>query len=74
MSQSDTSIYEKLPDELLGGFYCEILRNIEKGVLTEAMYHEIDLINTAAAKRGLSPSDLHKSGTLLFKEIKAINC
>lgn len=65
MDQSDSSIYERLPEEILGGFYYEILQNIEKGVLTDAMYHEIDLIKMAAVKRGLSLSELHKKGSSL---------
>jgi len=67
-NQSDSSIYEELPDDLLGGFYYEILNNIKKGILSDAMYYEIDLIKIAADKRGLSIQELHRLGVRLSKE------
>ncbi|MEK4614171.1 hypothetical protein MHI31_30755 [Bacillus sp. FSL K6-0067] len=36
----------------------EIHKNIQTGILSEAMYHEITLIQMAAQKRNLSESDL----------------
>ncbi|BAR82298.1 uncharacterized protein KNN_01451 [Bacillus thuringiensis serovar tolworthi] len=38
----------------------EIKRNIQKGILSEAMYHEIALIREVAEKRNLSEKDLAK--------------
>ncbi|MED2997366.1 MULTISPECIES: hypothetical protein [Bacillus] len=52
------SLYEQLPDNLLAGFFMEINKNIQTGILSEAMYHEITLIQMAAQKRNLSESDL----------------
>ncbi|CDN39366.1 hypothetical protein [Bacillus thuringiensis] len=52
------SLYGQLPDDLLAGFFMEINRNIQTGILSEAMYHEIALIQIAAQKRNLSESDL----------------
>lgn len=54
------SLYEHLPDELLAGFFMEINKNIEKGILSKAMYSEIALIKAAAGKRGMSEMDLRK--------------
>ncbi|MEB8715915.1 hypothetical protein P4259_24375 [Bacillus thuringiensis] len=53
-------LYEQISDELLAGFYVEIKRNIQKGILSEAMYHEIALIREVAEKRNLSEKDLAK--------------
>ncbi|MGE6964246.1 hypothetical protein ACQKIW_31400 [Bacillus thuringiensis] len=52
------SLYEKLPDKILAGFFMEINKNIQTGILSDAMYHEITLIKKAAQKRNLSESDL----------------
>lgn len=54
------SLYEQLPDDLLAGFFVEINKNIDKGIPSEAMYHEIDLIRAAAKKRGMSEGDLQR--------------
>lgn len=54
------SLYEKLPDDLLAGFYGEISKNIKKGILSEVMYHEIALIKAAAKKRGISELGLQE--------------
>lgn len=54
------NLYEQLSDELLAGFFVEINKKITKGILSEAMYQEIDLIKVAAAKRGFSELDLYK--------------
>ena len=48
------NLYEKLPNEVLIDFYNEINKNIEKGILTKAMYHEIDLILSALNERGIT--------------------
>ncbi|WP_144641366.1 hypothetical protein [Bacillus cereus] len=52
------SLYNQLPDNLLAGFFMEITKNIQKGILSEAMYHEITLILRAARKRNFSKLDL----------------
>ncbi|MGE8082110.1 hypothetical protein [Peribacillus loiseleuriae] len=48
------TLYDKLPMDLLVEFYYEINRNIKKGILSEAMYHEIELIKQAVTRRGIS--------------------
>ncbi len=47
------SYYEKLPNDLLVAFYQEINKNIKKGILTEAMYNELKLIEEVARKRNI---------------------
>jgi len=37
----------------LVAFYYEIIRNIEKGILTEMMYDELELIYTAAKEKNV---------------------
>jgi thiaminase len=54
------SLYEQLPDDLLAGFFVEMSKNIEKGILSEATYHEIALIKAAADKRALSEMNLRE--------------
>lgn len=57
--------YDKLPSEFLAGFYCYINLNIKKGILSDAMYHEIDLIKQVAIKRGISLDYLHKKWSMM---------
>jgi hypothetical protein len=47
-------LYEELPTNLLAGFYFEILKNINMGILSENMYSELELIETATASRGIT--------------------
>lgn len=44
MDTEGISLYDKLPLEMLAGFYYHINKNIENGILSNAMYHEINLI------------------------------
>ncbi|MFJ5624801.1 hypothetical protein ACIQD3_19200 [Peribacillus loiseleuriae] len=50
----DYTSYDKLSMDLLVEFYYEINLNIKKGILSHAMYHEIELIKQAANRRGIS--------------------
>ncbi|NCT39764.1 hypothetical protein GTW56_28790 [Bacillus sp. EB93] len=52
MVKEKCSLYDKLPLDLLSGFYFEISKNIEKGILSDAMYHEIRLMEQSALRRG----------------------
>ncbi|KON68699.1 hypothetical protein AKG34_07710 [Peribacillus butanolivorans] len=54
MEEEKSSLYDRLPLDLLTGFFYEINKNIEKGILSNAMYHEIRLIEQSALKRGIS--------------------
>lgn len=47
------TLYEKLPTNKLTGFYYEIKKNIDSGILSTAMYHEMNLIKKEAEKRGI---------------------
>jgi hypothetical protein len=46
--------YEKLPTDFLVAFYDEIVKNIEKGLLTKTMYYELGLIISVASQRGIT--------------------
>lgn len=54
MMKEKSSLYDKIPLELLTGLFYEIKNNIQKGILSKAMYYEIRLIEKAAVKRGVS--------------------
>ncbi|WP_332699498.1 hypothetical protein [Halalkalibacter lacteus] len=47
------SLYDKFPSDFLVSFYYEILSNIDRGVLTERMHIELDLIHAAAKRKGI---------------------
>jgi hypothetical protein len=54
------NFYEKLPENFLIRFYNEILKNIEKGILSKKMYYELGLIISVASQKGItldSPAD-----------------
>ena len=67
-----SSLYDKLPVELLAGFYFEINKNIEKGILSDAMYHEIRLMEQTALRRGISLEYLHDKGSRIIKAEKLL--
>jgi hypothetical protein len=46
--------YEKLPTDFLIAFYDEMMKNIEKGLLTKKMYYELGLIISVARHRGIT--------------------
>lgn len=46
--------YEKLPTDFLITFYHEIMKYIEKGILTKNMYYELGLIISVANQRGIT--------------------
>lgn len=48
------NLYEKLPSDILISFYEEILKNINKGILTKNMYYELGIIISVASQRGIS--------------------
>ena len=59
------NLYDLLPSEVLAGFYYYINLNIEKGILSESMYHEIELIKQVAFKRGISLEWLYTKGSMM---------
>ena len=46
--------HERLPTDFLIDFYHEIMKNIEKGLLTKSMYFELGLIISVASQRGIT--------------------
>ena len=46
--------HERLPTDFLIDFYHEIMKNIEKGLLTKNMYFELGLIISVASQRGIT--------------------
>ncbi|MBG9533508.1 hypothetical protein ABE48_20645 [Bacillus thuringiensis] len=54
------SLYKQLSNALLVGFFIEINKNIAKGILSTAMYQEIDLIKIEMKKRNISEIDSQK--------------
>ncbi|MGZ9816757.1 hypothetical protein ACXM0N_12655 [Peribacillus simplex] len=70
MENKKSSLYDELPLELLAGFYYEINKNIEKGILSGAMYHEIRLMEQTALKRGISLEYLHDKGACIIEAEK----
>ena len=59
------NLYDQLPSEVLAGFYYYININIEKGILSESMYHEIELIKQVAFKREISLEWLYIKGSMM---------
>ncbi|MDO7484821.1 hypothetical protein Q5O89_00485 [Peribacillus frigoritolerans] len=68
MVKENSSLYDKLPLDLLAGFYFEIHKNIEKGILSDAMYHEIRLMEQSALRRGISLEYLHYKGPRIIED------
>lgn len=46
--------YEKLPTDFLIAFYDEMMKNIQKGLLSKNMYFELGLIISVASQRGIT--------------------
>ncbi|WHY58917.1 hypothetical protein [Peribacillus simplex] len=72
MEKEKSSLYDKLPLELLAGFYFEINKNIEKGILSDAMYHEIRLMEQTALRRGISLVYLYDKGSRIIEAEKLL--
>ncbi|ECP9029913.1 hypothetical protein FU976_08850 [Campylobacter jejuni] len=72
MVKENSSLYDKLPVDLLAGFYFEINKNIEKGILSDAMYHEIRLMEQSALRRGISLEYLHDTGSQIIKSERLV--
>lgn len=65
MDNDGIALYNRLPLEILAGFYYQISKNIENGILSNAMYHEINLIEQVAIKKGISLTDLYNQGSFM---------
>jgi hypothetical protein len=56
-------LYKKLPGDFLIRYYNEIIKKIEKGILSKNMYYELGIIIFVANWRGISlnqPSDFNE--------------
>jgi len=65
MDDEGVSLYDRLPIAMLAGFYYHINKNIENGILSNAMYHEINLIKQVAKKKGISLTHLYERGSTM---------
>lgn len=65
MDTEGFSLYDKLPIEMLAGFYYHISKNIENGILSNAMHHEINLIKQVAKKKGILLTYLYHQGSTM---------
>lgn len=65
MGKEGITLYDRLPIAMLAGFYYHIYKNIEDGILSNAMYHEISLIEQVAEKRGISLTHLYERGSTM---------
>lgn len=72
MVKENSSLYDNLPLDLLAGFYFERNKNIEKGILSYAMYHEIRLMEQSALRRGVSLEYLHDTGSHIIEDEKLL--
>jgi hypothetical protein len=46
--------YRTLPTDFIIDFYYEMIKNIEKGILTKNMYYELGLMFAVASQRGIT--------------------
>ena len=76
MEKEKGSLYDKLPLDLLAGFFYQIHKNIEIGILSNAMYHEIKFIEQTAFKRGISLEYLYENGSRIVQaeKLKKTSC
>lgn len=57
------TLYDTIPVELLAGFYYHINMNIKRDILSEKMYHEMELIEQVAKRKCLSLDQLYRQGS-----------
>jgi hypothetical protein len=63
----DDSLYDKMETEMVAGFYYFINKNINEGILSNAMQSEIKLIELTAKRRGISLEELYEQGSHLLE-------
>lgn len=61
------SLYDKIPIEMLAGFYYYIKQNTDKGILSNAMHIEIKLIEQSAKRKGISLEELYEQGSHIIE-------
>lgn len=57
--------YDTLSLEALAGFYYYFNIYIEQGILSKAMYHEIQLIERTAFRKGIALESLYYTGSMM---------
>ncbi|MFB5284053.1 hypothetical protein [Peribacillus sp. Hz7] len=67
MTKEERSLYDELPCHILAGFSYEIKQNIQKGILSNAMYHEIKLIEQAGIKNGVPMKCLYRKASCIVQ-------
>jgi hypothetical protein len=63
----EDSLYDKMETEMVAGFYYFINKNIDKGILSNAMQSEIKLIERTAKTRGIPLTELYEQGSRLIE-------
>ena len=61
------SLYDRMETEMVAGFYYFINKNIDKGILSNAMQSEIKLIERTAKIRGIPLEELYEQGSHLVE-------
>jgi hypothetical protein len=61
------SLYDEIEIEMVAGFFYFINKNMDKGILSNAMQSEIKLIERTAKRRGVSLEELYEQGSHLVE-------
>ena len=61
------SLYDEMETEMVAGFFYFIKKNMDKGILSNAMQSELKLIERAAKRRGVSIRELYEQGSDLVE-------
>jgi hypothetical protein len=61
------SLYDKMETEMVAGFFYFINKNMDKGILSNAMQSEIKLIELTAKRRGIPLEELYEQGSHLVE-------
>ena len=61
------SLYDRMETEMVAGFFYFINKNMDSGILSNAMQSEINLIELTAKRRGISLVELYEQGSYLYE-------
>ena len=61
------SLYDEMEIEMVAGFFYFINKNMDKGILSNAMQSEIKLIELTAKRRGIPLEELYEQGSHLVE-------
>ena len=70
MEKAESCLYDELPCYILARFSYEIKQNIQKGILSNAMYHEIKLMEQTAIKNGVPMKCLYTKASCVVQAEK----